>query len=99
MDPDPQLELPLGSGNQGGSGLDRWHAERDAALRQLSRNLGLPLGHRVEILLRDGVRLIGILRLADDRLWIEPARDFQVLLRIDACTFTPAEIDSCLRLD
>ena len=99
MNPDPQLELPFGAGPGTTSGLDRWHAEREDALRQLSHDLGLPLGHRVEIMLRDGVRLIGILRLADDQLWVQPGRDLRIELRIDACTFTPAEIVSCLRLD
>lgn len=96
---DPQLELPLGGNATDSPGLDRWHAERETALRNLARELGLPLGHRTEVFLRDGTRLIGNLRLAEDRLWIDPRRDLKLLLRIDACTFAAAEIESCVRLD
>lgn len=97
---DPQLELPLtGSATGREPGLDRWRAERTEALRALSRKLGFPLGHHAEVLLRDGTRLRGELRLAEDDLWVETRRDFRVLLRIDRCTFTAEDIESCLRLD
>lgn len=85
------------AGGAGSSGLDRWHQERERALNDLARNLGLPLGHRVELELHDGTRLRGRLVLAEDSLRIEPGRG--VSLRIDRCTFRPAEVAACVRID
>jgi len=93
-----QQPLPLdGAGNPQPGGLDRWHQERERALNALARTLGLPLGHPVELELQDGTRLRGRLVPAEDTLWFEPGRD--VRLRIDRCTFRPAEIAACVRLD
>ena len=95
----PQLELGFGGSADRPSGLDRWRRERENALRELARELGLPLGHRAEVILTDDTKLVGVLRLAEDELIINPKRDWKLLLRIDRCTFTAAEIASCLRLD
>ncbi len=80
------------------SGYDRWQAERRQALEGLARQLGLPLGHQAEVRLRDGVVLRGLLALAEDELFIAGRRDFDLLLRVDRCTFKPNEIESCVRL-
>lgn len=87
------------AGGSDASGLDRWHQERQRALGELALQLGLPLGHCVDLQLRDGTRLHGRLLLADDNLWIEPERDVHRLLRIDRCTFTAAEVEVCVRVD
>jgi len=94
------FDLTPGGGGEGKpSGYDRWQTERRQALAEAARKLGLPLGHRAEVILRGGVRLVGDLRLAEDTLWVEARRDFHVLLRIERCTFTAAEVESCVRLD
>lgn len=80
-------------------GLSRWHQERQNALRDLARQLGLPLEKNVEAILKGGIRLRGILRLAEDELVLTPKRDLRLRLRIERCTFLPTEIESCVRLD
>jgi len=80
-------------------GLSRWHQQRQSSLRELARQLGLPLGHHSEVILKGGIQLRGILRLAQDELLLETKRDLGIMLRIDRCTFLPTEIESCIRLD
>ncbi len=94
-----QLGFDFASGGAGGDGLNHWHEQRQAAIQELARKLGLPLDRKVEAYLKDGTCLRGILHLARDELLIDPKRDLTLLLRIDRCTFTPTEIESCVRLD
>lgn len=94
-----QLDFSFGGDPKPDGGYARWQEERRAALERTARELGLPLGHRVDVELRDGTRLTGELRLASEELWIEARRDFRLTLRIDRCTFTAAEIAACVRLD
>jgi hypothetical protein len=100
MDPDPprQLEIDFAS-QQGGQGYTQWQASRRAALGELARKLGLPLGRGVEVRLRDGVVLRGQLSLCEEQLFIEPKRDFRLELRIGRATFAAGDIESCVRLD
>lgn len=97
--PDDQPGFDFSSRSDGPDGYSRWQAERRAALASLARALGLPLGHRVDAELRGGVRLEGILQLADDELWLEPRRDLRIRLRIGRCTFAAEEIERCVRTD
>ena len=100
MKPDTsQIEFQFGQSLSTKDGLDQWHQERERTLQDLAGKMGLPLGHKVEVMLRGGALLQGNLRLADDQLWIETQRNFRLLLRIDRCTFAAAEIESCVRLD
>ncbi|MGE3311116.1 MAG: hypothetical protein AB7O66_14195 [Limisphaerales bacterium] len=87
------------AGAEPSDGLTRWHEERRLALKEMARQLGLPLDRRVEVILRGGVRLRGTLHLASEELFIEPRRDLRLELRIDRCTFLPTEIESCVRID
>lgn len=82
-----------------GDGLDRWQAERRAALEQLGRRLGLPLGHRVDIRLAGGIQLRGRLMLADREGRLPRPEDPLPQLRVDRCTFGCGEIESCTRVD
>src|SRR6266487_1704095 len=50
-----------------GSGLDRWREQFNAAQRELARKLGLPIDRQVEVWLKDGLRLRGVLRLCEQR--------------------------------
>ncbi len=97
--PGEQLGFSFGGDPGPTSGYTRWQEERRQALEAMALKLGLPLGHRVEVVLRDGTVLKGTLRLVREELWIEIKRDFSLELRIERCTFTPADIESCVRLD
>jgi hypothetical protein len=94
-----QLGLDFSRATNAKDGLTRWHEERQEALRDLARKLGLPLDHPAEVVLQGGIRLRGMLRLGQEELLIEPKRDLRLQLRIDRCTFLPTEIESCIRLD
>ncbi len=100
MAPEPeQLGFNFAARPGESDGLSRWHEERRSALKEMARQLGLPLDRRVEVILRDGIRLRGVLHLARDDLFIEPKRDLSLQLRIDRCTFLPTDIESCVRID
>lgn len=79
-------------------GYDRWKQERAAAREALARSLSLPLGHRVEVWLRGNIRLVGLLALREEKLLLDPANT-RLELVVDSVPFTPAEIESCVRLD
>jgi hypothetical protein len=93
-----QPELNFGT-SADESGYHSWLRQRQQALAALSQSLGLPLGHRVEVWLKDGVRLRGTLQLQEERLFVDSNRDFQLRLRVDHVPFTPADIESCIRID
>ena len=93
-----QLELSFGA-SQSEQGYQQWQESRRAALRLLAQKMGLPLGRRAEVRLRDGVVLRGNLSLCEAQLFVEDKRDFHLELRIDRATFTAADIESCIRLD
>ncbi len=93
-----QLEINFDN-PQEQEGYDQWQAHRRRAKQQLAQNLGLPIGHQVEVWLRDGIRLRGLLHLKEDPLFIEVKRDFTLEVLIDGVSFTTAEIESCVRLD
>lgn len=95
---DGQAELPF-EGGSGSAGLEHWQQQRRETIQQLARDLGLPIGHRAEVWLRGGIVLRGVLRLREELLFVEEHATPALELRIDAATFTPAEIESCVRLD
>jgi len=80
------------------SGLDSWHEEQRQARKELARQLGLPLGRTVEVWLRDGVRLRGVLRLHEEQLIVEEARRYQLELQVDRVVFKHGDVESCLVL-
>ena len=98
MSHEPQLSLDFGS-TRPADGFQGWLDERRRALTELAQKLGLPLDHDVEVWLKGDVRLRGHLRLAEPPLFVPPDRKPILELRIDRCTFTPAEIEACVRLD
>jgi hypothetical protein len=69
------------------------------AVEAAAQKLNLPLGHPTEIWLRGGIRLRGVLRLANDVLFIEEQRVLNLPLVLEGITFTYSEIESCVRLD
>jgi len=83
----------------GPDGLQAWYDRREADQRQLSRDLGLPIGREVELELSSGEILKGKLQLAENLLWIDPGRRLDQLLTIGRCTFKVREVARCVRLD
>lgn len=94
-----QSELLFTRTPTGRDGYEIWQEQRRAVVLEASRVLGLPLGREVEVELRDGVSMRGVLRLADDGLFLEVTREKPPMLRIDQCTFHPREIVTCARVD
>ena len=72
---------------------------RRMAVTELARSLGLPLGHQVEVWLRDGIRLRGKLRLPEELLFIDEEHMRHLELLVDHVSFTYREMESCIRLD
>lgn len=94
-----QWELPFDAPGGGGDGYATWQKHRRAALSEAGRRLGLPLGHPVHVELKDGCRLRGVLRLAEEGLFLEVGREpgDGPMLRVDRCTFRLKDIASCVR--
>lgn len=84
---------------RGPDGLDRWHAQRAEALKELSRRLGVPVGARVRVTLSDGVELTGTLAVVEEDLWVPPPEAAAPRLRIGRCTFGLDDLESCVRED
>jgi hypothetical protein len=80
-------------------GYKRWQAQRYACRQELAERLGLPLGRGVEVWLKDGVLLRGLLNLAEEPLFVEADRMATLELVVDKIRFRPSEIESCVRLD
>lgn len=93
-----QSELPFDAAAPP-SGYDHWQAERRAAKVTLSKRLGLPLGHQVEVWLRDEVRLRGRLELAGEKLFLPECNDVHLQLAVRRAIFEAREIESCVRTD
>lgn len=94
-----QEELNLGA-EDGPDGLESWRGQRAKQLRELSRTLGIPLGHRCRIELAGGVILEGLLGLDEDLLFLpEPSQRSAIRLRVDRCVFTLSEVASAVRQD
>jgi len=95
----PQMELDFGFANGALSPLEDWKARRAAARAAFSQSVGLPVGEKVELTLRDGLILRGILEPRDgEGLWIETVNRGPALhlpLRINQVEFTALDIASC----
>lgn len=94
-----QWELPFDAPGGGGDGYATWQEHRRAAMSEAGRRLGLPLGHRVHVELKDGCRFRGVLRLAEEGLFLDVGREAGdgPMLRLDRCTFGLKDIASCVR--
>ncbi len=102
FDAPPPEKTGDGDTSAPGDGLDTWRRQRKAQLNEMAANLGLPLGHEVELTLSTGPTLRGKLRLAEEKLWVEEekrSRAFQLILRIGKAEFPASEVESCVRLD
>ena len=84
---------------RGTRGYAVWQEQRRQAMRELSRKMGLPLGRKVEVWLRNEIRLQGTLRLKEEQLFVPEDRSAQMELVVDNVPFLPAEMTSCVLLD
>ena len=57
------------------------------------------MGREVEVWLRNGIRLRGILRLREDLLFLEAPTEVHLDLVVDGVVFRQGEIESCVRVD
>ena len=95
--PGEQLEMRFGADPKE-QGYNRWQEQRRQALERLTRKMGLPLNHPVEIWLKGGIRLRGVLRLKVEQLFIEERRDMRLELTVDGVSFVATEVESWVRM-
>lgn len=95
----PQGEFDFAAEGGSSDGLNSWRANFDRSKRELAATMGLPLDRLVEVWLQGGIRLKGVLKLHENRLFMESKRDFSLELVVDGVRFTAVEIESCVRLD
>jgi hypothetical protein len=86
-------------GSKSEQGYSKWLTGRRVAAEELARQIGLPLGHQVEVWLSGAIRLRGKLRLREEVLFIEEDRARHLELMVDQVAFTYREMESCVRLD
>ena len=97
MPSDPDLfSRPIGPG---ADGYVTWRQQRLGAVNRLGQVAGLPLNQKVEVTLRDGVRLRGVLRLKEELLFQEEKPASGLDLVVDQVGFKSSEIESCVRID
>ena len=80
-------------------GLAGWLEECTEAMRLLAITLGLPISHRAEVWLKDGVVLKGNLRVGDVLVSLEKFDRNKMALQVDGVIFHYGEMESCVRLD
>ena len=80
-------------------GLASWHQARATAMLALAIKLGLPIDHRVEVCLKDGVLLRGNLRVGEVVLVLKGINRGNLSLEVDGVAFSFSEIESCVRLE
>jgi hypothetical protein len=78
--------------------LSPWRESRAKEVEKACHRIGLPIGKNAEVRLKSGTTLRGLLRLAEETLWIEADRK-TVILRIAEATFHISEIAAAVRVD
>jgi hypothetical protein len=78
--------------------LSSWRETREREAEKVCRKLGLPIGKNAEVRLKNGTTLRGVLRLAEEMLWMEADRR-AVILQIEEATFHISEIGAAVRAD
>jgi hypothetical protein len=92
MDHSRSGQIEFGFADAGhADGYRAWVRERNEAMGAMARRLGLPLGHQVEVWLKDGTLLKG-------RLLLREAANAMELM-IGRVGFAVNEIESCVRVD
>jgi hypothetical protein len=91
-----EMEFDLSSTT---NGYGAWQDQRQAALKRLAQQLGLPLGREVELRLHGGIVVQGKLRPREELLFFGEGPVGQIELAVGRMTFLPAEIEACVCLD
>jgi len=78
--------------------LSVWREERAREVEKACYHIGLPIGKNAEVRLKSGTTLRGLLRLAEETLWIEADRK-TVILQIAEATFHISEVAAAIRAD
>jgi len=78
--------------------LSLWRQARAREVEKACHRLGLPIGKSAEVRLKSGTTLRGLLRLAEETLWIDADRK-TVILQIAEATFHISEIAAAVRAD
>ena len=86
-----QIEFGFDGAGKEEDGYGAWMRERNEAIGAMARQLGLPLGHQVQVWLKDGTLLKGRLLLRELGSAVE--------LMIGQVGFAVSEIESCVRVD
>jgi hypothetical protein len=78
--------------------LSLWRELRAKEIEKACHRIGLPIGKNAEVRLKSGTTLRGLLRLAEETLWIEADRK-TVILQIEEATFHISEVAAAVRTD
>jgi hypothetical protein len=93
-----QTELNFNSTVQNDA-LLAWREQRKQAHIALARKIGLPLDHKVELWLRGGIRLRGMLRMKENLLLVPEDDAPDMAFEVGNVPFLIEEMESCVRLD
>ena len=91
-----QFELSFDAPERGG--FEKWKEERQNTLRQMAKQLGLPLGLAVEVWLKGEIRLRGVLRLQEQLLLPQALDATRLMFEVDRVPFNIGDMISCVRL-
>ena|SRR5437660_494289 len=94
----PEFDFPSSPAAAQRHGLGEWREKSTEAMRQLAIKLGLPLSHRVEVCLKDGVILRGNLRVGEVLLALDKIDRNKMALQVDGVIFFYGEMEFCVRL-
>ena len=78
--------------------LQSWREQRRRDLTELAGKLGLPLGQKVEVWLKCGIRLRGRLEFHEELLVMSGATLANSEFQVDGTGFTYSEMESCVRI-
>ena len=92
-----QAEFNFEAGSSA-DGHGQWVVARRMAARDLACKLNLPPNRKVEVWLRGGLRLTGVLRLKEEMLFIEEERLRHLEFTVDGIVFVYREMESCMVL-
>ena len=95
---DEQILFDFQAAPKGADSLSSWRESRAREVEKACNRLGLPIGKNAEVRLKSGTTLRGLLRLAEETLWIEADRK-TVILQIAEATFHISEIAAAVRAD
>jgi hypothetical protein len=79
-------------------GQQAWREQRRRDLTEVARRLGLPLGQKVEVWLKCGIRLRGRLEFHEELLFLSGATLANAESQVDGTGFVYSEMESCVRL-